>query len=275
VVLVGTRLVTVFPLLYLLRQGFRVSLLPTINLCQMSELSLVLLALGSNNGDVSPQVIGIASFAFSFLAIGSTFAILGHDSLLRKTAPLLRKLGLHDLDHTAFLARAEAAPRRICLLGFSWTASSLLAEIERNRPDLLRELCIIDFNPVVHEALKSRNLYAVYGDITARDVLHHAGTSHAEIIVCSLPNTLLKGANNLKVLRQVRELNPHAQIIVHAERLADLPGLYAAGADYVTAPRLLEGADLLRVLEAAETQTLDHKRNEQEMILKERKEVIP
>jgi voltage-gated potassium channel Kch len=147
--------------------------------------------------------------------------------------------------------------------------------MERNRPDLLREVCVIDFNPVVHEKLKARNVFAVYGDITARDVLHHAGASHAEIIICSLPNMVLKGANNLKILRQMRELNPHAQIIVHAELLSDVPALYKAGATYVVAPRLLEAADLLQLLEAAEKNSLDHKRSEQEMLLKERNEVIP
>jgi Kef-type K+ transport system membrane component KefB len=274
-VLIISRLVTVFPILYSMRQGYRVSLLPAINLCQMIELSLVLLALGQKAGDVSDNVIGIAAFAFSFLAIGSTYAILGNDTLLRKMTPFFKKIKLHDLDHTAFLSRADAPPRRICLLGFSWTASSLLAEIERNRPDLLPQICVIDFNPVVHEKLKQRNVFAVYGDITARDVLHHAGASHAEIIICSLPNMVLKGANNLKILRQLRELNPHAQIIVHAELLSDMPALYAAGADYVSAPRLLEAADLLHVLQAAEKKALDHKCNEQDMLLKERDEVIP
>jgi hypothetical protein len=273
-VLILSRLVTVFPILYSMKQGYRVSLLPAINLCQMSELSLVLLALGQKAGDVSDNVIGIAAFAFSFLAIGSTYAILANDLLLRKTIPLLRKMGLHDLDHTAFLSRADAAPRRICLLGFCWTASSFLAEIERNRPDLLPEICVIDFNPVVHEKLKARKVFAVYGDITAREVLIHAGAAHAQIIFCSLPNIVLRGANNLKILRQMRELNPKAQIIVHAEALTDVPALYAAGASYVTAPRLLEAADLLRVLESAEKNSLDHKRSEQEMLLKERNEVI-
>jgi Kef-type K+ transport system membrane component KefB len=51
--LVGSRLLTVFPALYSMRQGYRISLLPAINLCQMSELSLVLLALGKASGDVS------------------------------------------------------------------------------------------------------------------------------------------------------------------------------------------------------------------------------
>jgi Kef-type K+ transport system membrane component KefB len=274
-VLIVSRLTTVFPVLYSMRQGYRVSLLPAINLCQMSELSLVLLTLGKAAGDVSANTIGIAAFSFAFLAIGSTYAMLGNDSLLRKITPLLGKLGLHDLDHTAFLAREDAKSRRICLLGFSWTASSLLAEIERNRSDLIPEIVVIDFNPVVHEKLKKRNVHAVYGDITARDVLHHAGVSHAEVVICSLPNMVLKGANNLKILRQLRELNPHGKIIVHAELLSDIPTLYAAGADFVTVPRLLEAGDLLHVLESAEKNLLPEKRLEQEKLLQDRSEVIP
>ena len=274
-VLILSRLATIFPVLYSMRQGYRVSLLPAINLCQMSELSLVLLTLGKAAGDVSANTIGIAAFSFAFLAIGSTYAMLGNDSLLRKITPLLGKLGLHDLDHTAFLARDDAKARRICLLGFSWTASSLLAEIERSRSDLIPEIVVIDFNPVVHEKLKRRNVHAVYGDITARDVLHHAGVSHAEVVICSLPNMVLKGANNLKILRQLRELNPHGKIVVHAELLSDIPTLYAAGADFVTVPRLLEAGDLLHVLESAEKNLLPEKRLEQEKLLQDRSEVIP
>jgi hypothetical protein len=86
---------------------------------------------------------------------------------------------------------------------------------------------------------------------------------------------VLKGANNLKILRQLRELNPHGKIIVHAELLSDVPALYEAGASFVTAPRLLEAADLLHALEAADKNRLEEKRRDQEMLLKERREVIP
>jgi Trk K+ transport system NAD-binding subunit len=116
---------------------------------------------------------------------------------------------------------------------------------------------------------------AAYGDISQRDVLQHAGLQHAEIIICSLPNTILKGANNLKILRQVRELNSAASIIVHAELLSDIPALYAAGATYITAPRLLEAADLLHAIEAAEQNLLAEKRAAQTARLADRSEVIP
>jgi hypothetical protein len=274
-VLIASRLLTVFPVLYKMRRGYRVSFIPAVNLCQMSELSLVLLALGEKCGDVSTNIIGIAAFTFALLAVGSTYAIIGNDSLFRKTVPWLDKLGLKDIDEMETKRSTEENKRRICWLGFSWTASSLLAEIERNRPDLLAEIVVIDFNPVVHEKLRQKKVHAVYGDITARDVLHHAGASHAEIIICSLPNIVLKGADNLKILRQLRELNPHAKIVVHAELLSDVPKLYAAGADYVTAPRLLEADDLLHVLESAEKNLLAEKRTTQETLLKGRSEIIP
>ncbi len=273
--LIGSRFATIFPVLYTMRQGYRVSLLPTINLCQMSELSLVLLALGKASGDVSENTIGIAAFAFAFLAVGSTYAILQSDGLLREAVPLLNKMDLQDLDQTVFIAASDEKHKRICLLGFSWTASSLVEEIQREQPALISEMTVVDFNPLVHERLRRRGVRAVYGDITQRDVLLHAGLASAEIIICSLPNTVLRGASNLKMLRQIRELNPTAHIIVHAELLSDIPALYAAGASYVSAPRLLEAADLLHAIDAAEKKLLGEKRAAQLAQLEERTEVIP
>lgn len=272
--LVGSRLLTTFTPLYQMRLGFRMSLFPAINLCQMSELSLVLLMLGVKAGDVSTNTLNIATFAFAFLAVDSTYAMLKNDFILEKTAPWLKRFGFRDLDQIKPEPSDGAEPKRICLLGFSWTASSLLEEITREKPALLKEVMIVDFNPQVFERLRKRGVHVIYGDIAQRDVLHHAGVSHAEIIVCSLPNTLLKGASNLKILRQVRELNPTAQIVVHAELLTDIPTLYAEGANFVSAPRLLEATDLLKVLEAAQHNLLDEKRAEQTAQLTDRREVI-
>jgi len=273
--LIGSRLATVFPALYFLRQGYRVSLLPAINLCQMSELSLVLLALGRANGDVSEHVIGIAVFSFALLAVDSTYAIFRNDYILQRAIPWLDKVGFRDLARAIPGDDSVEKPKRICLLGFSWTASSLLEEISRERPDLLPQMIVVDFNPNVYQKLRARGVRVVYGDITQRDTLHYAGVPHAEVIVCSLPNMVLKGADNLRMLRQLRELNPQAKIVVHAELLSDIPVLYTAGAGYVTAPRLLEAASLLQAIEAVEKNLLDEKRKEQEKLLENRGEIIP
>jgi len=273
--LISSRLATIFPVLYSMRQGYRVSLLPSVNLCQMSELSLVLLTLGHKSGDVSANTLGIAAFAFIFLAVGSTYGILKNDQLLRWMVPWFNRLDLHDLDQTEFVARHDEKSKRICLLGFSWTASSLIEEIEREHPAMLEEITVVDFNPLVHARLNLRGVRAVYGDITQRDVLLHTGLAQSEIIICSLSNTVLRGANNLKMLRQVRELNPTAKIVVHAELLSDIPVLYKAGASYVNAPRLIEASDLLNTIQAVEKKLLEEKRAAQFKQLEGRDEVIP
>jgi Kef-type K+ transport system membrane component KefB len=271
----ASRLATVFPCLHWLRQGYRSSLLPAVNLAQISELSLVITAIGSNFGHVSQKTQGIIAYAFVFVAILSSYAITVSEKLLAWTAPLLRKLKIQDQGgQTVFNTKHSTRPR-IFLLGFFWTASSLLEEITRHAPHLLSELLVIDFNPNVNTELRHRQIPVVYGDITQRDTLLHAGIGSAEVIVCSLPNSILRGATNLKLLNQLRELNPNAKIIMHAELFPDIEKLYAAGADYVSVPRLIEAQELRRVVEAALSGLIQEKREELDTELQRRKEVIP
>jgi hypothetical protein len=189
--------------------------------------------------------------------------------------PVLNRLGFRDLDqHADFQRRPDSKPR-IFLLGFSWTASSLLEEITRNTPDLLEQLAVVDFNPLVNERLRKRGILVIYGDISQRDTLIHAGVGSAEVIVCTLPNTVLKGASNLRLLQQLREINPAARIIMHAELISDIPKLYQAGASFVSVPRVIEAAELCEVVQAAQHDLLDAKRAELDSKLAERNEVIP
>lgn len=273
--LVLSRAVTTFPPLYKLRFGHCGSLLPTLNLCQMSELSLVILSLGRNDGDVSQNTLSVAAFAFAFLAVGSTYALAHEGALVRRISPILTRLGWPDLGETVADHAKPAPPPRVFLLGFHWAASSLLAEIRRQRPTLLPHLRVVDFNPRVYEKLKTQGVSVVYGDLSNRDVLAHAGLAQAELILCSLPNTVLKGSSNLQLLRGVRQLNPNAQIVVHAEYLEEVPHLYAAGASHVLVSRLLEAGELLATIDAADKRLLDHKRKALESVLADREEVIP
>ncbi len=268
-----TRFVTVFPPLYTMGAGYRGSLLPAIHLSQISELSLVILALGLNSGHISGQTIGTMAYAFAFLAVTSSYAISHSEKLVFWFYPKLNKFGLRDLDQDQ--APEVKRQPKIFMLGFSWTASSLLEEITRRDPKILEELAIVDFNPVVNKELRNRGINAIYGDISQRDTLLHAGIDKAQIIICTLPNTVLKGTTNLRMLQQLRELNGTAQIIVHADLFSDVPQLYAAGASYVSLPRLIEAVNLCEVVQAARQRLLDEKNNELKRELKNRQEVIP
>ncbi len=115
----------------------------------------------------------------------------------------------------------------------------------------------------------------IYGDISNVDTLLHAGVGNAEIIILSVPDSLLKGANNEKLVRHVRNLNPTAQIVATADLLSDVDDLYAAGADYVTVTRLSDAHELFKVIEAADAGLLKDKRAEMDAQLSGRREVLP
>lgn len=274
-VLVGGRFLTVFPTLFRMRLGQRMSLLPAINLSQLSELSLVVLAIGKNSGDVSEKTVSIAAFAFAFLAVKSTYTIMHSDSLVRWAAPLLRKLGFPDLPPGSQDAEHEGEAPDIFVLGFCWTASSLLEEISREKPAFLRRLKVIDFNPETVDKLRERNIAVLYGDISRPDVLEHAGIEDATVIICSLADGVLRGSTNRKLLLQLRALNPQANIIVHADKVPDAVLLYMEGASYVITPRLLEASDLLGMLDAVDKDLGGEKRSEHQAWLDERRELIP
>lgn len=270
-----SRLILTFAPLYFLKQGLRASLLPAINLSQISEFSLVVLALGLDANQVSEESKGLVSFAFVILATLSTFAIMKSDGVVRLTLPVLKRLGFKDLDTGEKSAGSDAPHPRVLLVGFFRTASSLLEELHRHDQPLLDQLAVIDFNPKVHASLKARGIRVLYGDISQPETLHHAGVSKAEILVCSIPDSLLKGTTNLRLVRNLRELNPKAVIITVADVLDEIPGLYEAGANYVSVARLQEACDLYEVIEAAQSNLLEEKRARIDALLTGRNEVLP
>jgi Kef-type K+ transport system membrane component KefB len=273
-----SRVVTTFTPLYLLKQGLRASLLPAINLAQISEFSLVVIQTGITAGHIKTQTASAASFAFVLLAVLSTFVMMRSDQIVRMAIGPLKRIGLRDLDHSHADEGDEGGHgegRRILILGFFRAASALLSEIERQNPGLLDQIGVVDFNPVVFQTLKGRGIHVTYGDISNVDTLVHAGVGKAEIIILSVPDSLLKGANNEKLVRHVRSLNTAAKIISTADVLSDVADQYAAGADYVVVTRLSDAHELFNVIEAADQGLLDDKRAEIDARLSERREVLP
>lgn len=276
---VASRVVTTFTPLYLMKQGLRASLLPAINLAQISEFSLVVIQTGIIAGHIKTETASAASFAFVVLAVLSTFFMMRSGEITRGLIGPLKKIGLRDLDHAHHVEGGHEGghgeSNRIVILGFFRAASALLSQIERQNESLLEQITVIDFNPNVFRTLSNRGVHVIYGDISNVDTLVHAGIGKAEIIILSVPDSLLVGANNERLVRHVRALNPTAKIVATADLLSNVGDLYAAGADYVTVTRLTDAAELFSVIEASDAGLLEDKRAEMDARLAERKEVLP
>lgn len=270
-----SRFLTVMVPLRVLGLGNRASFVSTLNLLPFSEFGLVLVGVGLAAGQIGPNLFAPVVYAFFILAVLGSYAIGRSDRLYLAVAPWLERLGLRDEGGAAPELGPSGTGPDIYLLGFSWTASSLLEEILRQAPQLVPRLVVVDFNPEVHRRLAQRGVRAIWGDVSQRDTLAHAGVGQARLILCTLPNIVLRGTNNVRLVQVVRSLNPTACIVAHAEALSDVEALESAGATHVHAPRLREADDLLGVVRAYDAGQLPDRLKEVQQRLENRNEVIP
>ncbi|HET6802304.1 MAG TPA: cation:proton antiporter [Casimicrobiaceae bacterium] len=249
--LIASRFVVVFPILRALRQGHRASLLPAINLAQMSEFSMVIAAIGLGYQHIDQRTVSLLIFVFAITSVTSTYLIGSSHPLQERLAAWLRKAGIKDLDdgRRTDTEKSALAGKDVVLLGFFTEASALVHEYEMAQHPLLDRLLVIDFNPDVHAELTRRGIACKYGDVASMQTLHHAEVHDAKLVVSTIPDTILKGTSNLRLLQQARRLCPHASVVVTASRAASALELYDAGADFVFVSRLHSAAQMAAILE--------------------------
>ena len=276
--LVLSRFASVFPILFAAGQGLRTSLLPTINLSQMSEFSLVIAALGLSLGHISAETVALLTFTFALTSVASTYAIGWNHELERRLTIRFKALGFKDKGSApeADETKGDAA---VVFLGFYRDASSILHQFEmEDQGDgshpILHELQVIDFNPEVLDELKRRGISCVYGDVASQETLHHAAIHSAQVVVCTLPDSILKGTSNQRLLKQLLRSCPHAKIIVASETISGARALYDEGAHFVFVPRLHSAHRMAEVIRTARLEGLDHVRSQEYAALQERDEVL-
>ena len=246
-----SRVLTVFPVLYLMKYRNRASLIPGINLSQVSEFALVLTAIGASFKHIQPEMLSAFVLALVATALLSSFLIPRGHAIYKAINPMLERIGFKD-ESEPVSAEASAGHEehpKVVLLGFYREGSSLLSELmARHATSAKRGVLVVDFNPEAHEKLTDMGIKCKYGDLSNPDTLRHLELDQAKVLICTIPDHLLKGTSNLKLLKFLKTLAPDAEVVVTAETLAGAKEMYAAGADYVFIPRLLTAqylADLL------------------------------
>ena len=250
---VVSRFVVIYPIFSLLRLDTRTAGVVAINLGQVSEFALVIVALGVGYRHVSPALAALVLYALLGTAVISTYAILLNHKLATVLAQGLSLAGVprwrgprsHREERTAAI---RPTPPDLFFLGVSREGLALLRHLDRQHPAMKRRIVAVDFNPETLEQMGAEGLTCHYGDISNAETLRHAGIEQADIVVSSISDWFLKGTDNLKLLRQVRGLAPSARVIVTADTLAAAARLYAEGADYVLIPPALAAEHIYNLL---------------------------
>jgi hypothetical protein len=272
----------VVPILYALKLGLRTSLLPAINLAQVSEFSIVIASLGlaRQPPQISADVLTIVIITFAVTSVASTYMINSSHRVQRFLSRGLRVLGIKDLDSAETAQEhSESRPETFVFLGFFRDASSILHEFEHDGEPLqvkefLNKILVVDFNPTVMRELRQRGISCVYGDVAHADTLRHVGIQDAELVVSSITDDILRGTSNLRMLRNIRATCPKAKVMLTTEHIPQALQFYELGADFVYLPRLHSAPEIARILKAGLRDGFDEARRAEIERLSARKEVL-
>ena len=244
---VASRFLSIYPLLALSGAGRRTAFITSLNLAQISEFSLVIASLGVSYHHIGAPLAASIIYAMAITAVLSSYAIRYNHRLFLFFDALLGRAGLHTRLHSK-PDSATCDHHPIALLGFHRGARSLIEELGLNHPQLLSKILVIDYNIEVLKELKGMGIAATFGDISSMDTLKHAHLDHAEVIISTIPDMLLKGIDNLGLVRACHAFAPQATIIATADIPEQAERMRQAGASAVIMPYALVGEQVSSLL---------------------------
>lgn len=237
-----SRFLSIYPLALSSGTGSRIAFLTSLNLSQMSEFSLVIAALGVASGHISEFLMTLTVYSMVLLSILSSHAIRRSEELYR----IFRRLtgNLQEIP----VSSVDEHGAELVILGYHRSSRAFINKVGELRPELLKKVVVIDFNPQRIKELREEGIKAIFGDIGNYEVLRHAGLDSARIIVSIIPDMLLRGTDNLTIVRLVRALAPGAVIVATADDEQHERDLTHEGAQIVLRPFDLAGEHMLTKL---------------------------
>ncbi len=233
------------PLIMLLIMGAlgyrrKTNFFSSVTVAQISEFSLILMAMGLTLGHVTGSDVSLVTLVAIITITISTYMILYSHILFRKLSPFLK---LFERKNTL----EESLPQLnikgpIILIGANRLGGHLLHTITKQK------LVIVEFDPVIVQKLQEKKYKVVFDDITDPEIQDVVHLSEAYIVISTIPNVddnilLIKGVNDQK---QKNGFGP--RVIVTAYTVWEAQHLYKAGADYVVLPHFLGGKHLASLL---------------------------
>ncbi len=243
-----SRFLTVYPLLRLSGAGMRTGFISSLNLVSISEFSLVIASLGVAYGHIGRDILDLITYSMAFASVLASYGISYNNQLFIMYERWMSRLGLAR----GGIVEAEEERRRgypIAVLGFHRGARSLVEILALRNPDLLKEVLIIDFNLEALRELKRMGVACVFGDISSMETLMHARIGDAKVILSTIPDLLLRGIDNLRLVKTCRALAPEANIVAIADYPGQIEKLRKAGATEILLPYSMMGEHLAAFLE--------------------------
>lgn len=217
---------------YRRRTGF----LAGLTVAQISEFSLVFMALGASLGHVEPAAVGLVTLV-GLITIGlSTYMILYSQHLYRFLEPWLGPFE-RTVPHREARDDSGTLGQRydVLLFGLGRYGRNIARHLDEAGLSLLG----IDFDPDAVRQFRAEGHRALYGDAADPDFAGELPIDHSRWVVLAMPTrpqTLREVDPAITLIRSLRARGYRGGIAATAHRKAEAAALKAAGADLVLRP---------------------------------------
>src|SRR6056297_489936 len=216
---------------YRKRTGF----LAGLTVAQISEFSLIFMAMGVTIGHVNEEALGLVTLVGLVTIAASTYMITFSHQLFAVFEPVL---GVFERGRAAAEpdAGAEAAqPHDVILFGLGRYGIGIAAALQNQGMRILG----VDFSPGAVRYARAQGYDVVFGDATDPEFLAHLPLQHARWLVLAVPEHdtgLTHDDPRQGLLSAARDLGFQGKIAVAAHNEAAAAALTAARADLVLMP---------------------------------------
>ena len=223
----------VLPILAVAGYGRRTAFVAGLTLAQISEFSLILLALATQAGLADPATQALVTLV-GLVSIGaSTYLVNYSGAIYARVEPILgRVFG----DHARRQATSEAPlPADVILFGLGRYGTAIAEGLRGRGMTVLG----VDFDPEMVARWRARGLSAHYGDASDPDFGKSLPLASAHWVVCAIPvhgGSLTHDDPRLALVDALRNNGYRARIAVAIHQPDDLPALRSRGIDLVLLP---------------------------------------
>ncbi|MFH1786250.1 MAG: cation:proton antiporter [archaeon] len=238
-VLFGNPLI-VMTLMGLLNYTKRNSFKAGLTVAQISEFSLIIVALGVKLGHLSAEFLSLLTFVGLLTMGGSTYMILYSDRLygiLSKRLSIFERKGRKIDEHRYHKDHSYD----IILFGYDRIGYDILESLKK----IKRTFLVIDYDPELIVKLSKEGYDCKYGDANDSELLNDLNMSDTKMVVSTIPTI----DTNLLIINKVKEANDRTIIAIVSHQIDDALRLYDAGATYVILPHFLGGRYLSTMIE--------------------------
>ncbi|GBE19654.1 glutathione-regulated potassium-efflux system protein KefC [archaeon BMS3Abin17] len=210
-------------------------------LAQISEFSLIVLALGFTMGHLTGEVVSTLALTLVLTIILSTYMIIFSRSFYDKVSGFISFFEKKNIKKGRRIKKQYDA----ILFGYNRIGFSILNSLKKIKKNYL----VVDYNPDTIVNLNKFKIPCIYGDLDDLELLRTLPLDKIQLAVSTIPDFDV----NFLLIETIRVVNKDAIIIVRAHQIKDALNLYKKGASYVLTPHFLGGEYVAKMIREEKT----------------------